>query len=253
MRISANGIGTNYALEGPGDAPVVVLSHSLAANMSSGRPRCRPSRRLSRPPFRHAGHGGTDVPDGPYSLSFLPRTVIPPHPLLKIRRSPLSAFAIGGMIGRLWLFLSRTMRSLVLCERRAGPVPELKLVWDKRIEYGPDHRHRPRSVEPTDRALVQGAFRRNEAGPCRSGARHDPGGPDPARLIGFVHAISPRPDRSPRRHPGPYPGHRREETPPPRCRLPGGSGTDRRSGARHSEGGRPPSERGARPKPLIEP
>ena len=34
MRIDANGISIHYSIEGPDDGPVVVLSHSLAANLS---------------------------------------------------------------------------------------------------------------------------------------------------------------------------------------------------------------------------
>ena len=34
MKITANGIGIRYELEGPEAAPVVVMSHSLAANVA---------------------------------------------------------------------------------------------------------------------------------------------------------------------------------------------------------------------------
>ena len=34
MKITANGISTNYTLDGPAGAPAVTLSHSLAADLA---------------------------------------------------------------------------------------------------------------------------------------------------------------------------------------------------------------------------
>ena len=34
MKITANGISTNYTPDGPAGAPVVTLSHSLAADLA---------------------------------------------------------------------------------------------------------------------------------------------------------------------------------------------------------------------------
>jgi 3-oxoadipate enol-lactonase len=39
MRVAANGISINYSLDGPAAAPVVTLSHSLAANLAMWEPQ----------------------------------------------------------------------------------------------------------------------------------------------------------------------------------------------------------------------
>ena len=39
MKIEANGIQINYELSGKSDAPVVMLSHSLACNMAMWNPQ----------------------------------------------------------------------------------------------------------------------------------------------------------------------------------------------------------------------
>ena len=42
MKITANGISMNYALDGPAGAPVVTLSHSLATDLSMWAPQLKP-------------------------------------------------------------------------------------------------------------------------------------------------------------------------------------------------------------------
>ncbi|HVQ77598.1 MAG TPA: hypothetical protein VMT79_18900 [Candidatus Binatia bacterium] len=68
MKIDTNGIATRYELEGPADAPVVTLSHSLAANLHlwDAQVAARAGRyRVLRYDIR--GHGGPAVPEGPYT------------------------------------------------------------------------------------------------------------------------------------------------------------------------------------------
>ena len=41
MKITANGISVNYTLDGPAGAPVVMLSHSLATDLSMWDPQMK--------------------------------------------------------------------------------------------------------------------------------------------------------------------------------------------------------------------
>jgi len=69
MKATANGITTQYELEGPANAPVVTLSHSLAANLhlwDAQAAALRGRYRVLRYDIR--GHGGSDVPPAPYTL-----------------------------------------------------------------------------------------------------------------------------------------------------------------------------------------
>ncbi len=55
MKITANGITMNYTLDGPASAPVVTLSHSLAADLSMWDPQMADAHRaLPRAALRHA-------------------------------------------------------------------------------------------------------------------------------------------------------------------------------------------------------
>jgi 3-oxoadipate enol-lactonase len=69
MKVDANGIATRYELEGPADAPVVALSHSLAANLhlwDAQAAALADRYRVLRYDIR--GHGGSAAPAGPYTL-----------------------------------------------------------------------------------------------------------------------------------------------------------------------------------------
>ena len=72
MKISANGISMNYTLDGPADAPVVTLSHSLATTLAMWEPQLKAlTARWRVLAYDTRGHGGTDAPQGGYSLDLL--------------------------------------------------------------------------------------------------------------------------------------------------------------------------------------
>ena len=74
MRTIASGITTQYRLEGPPSAPVVTLSHSLAANLhrwDAQAAALKDRYRVRRYDIR--GHGGSEVPPGPRPLDSLAR------------------------------------------------------------------------------------------------------------------------------------------------------------------------------------
>lgn len=70
LKIDTHGIATGYELEGPAAAPVVTLSHSLAANLlrwdAQGAARADRYRALR---YDIRGHGGPPVPAGPCTLA----------------------------------------------------------------------------------------------------------------------------------------------------------------------------------------
>jgi 3-oxoadipate enol-lactonase len=72
MKIEANGIRINYELSGKKDAPVVVLSHSLACSMVMWDPQLdllEAHFRVLR--FDTRGHGDSDAPQESYTLEQL--------------------------------------------------------------------------------------------------------------------------------------------------------------------------------------
>src|SRR2546427_12882396 len=72
MNVTANGIRMHYALEGPAGAPVVTLSHSLAARLEMWEPQVKAlAGRWRGLRYDTRGHGGSDAPTGPYKLGQL--------------------------------------------------------------------------------------------------------------------------------------------------------------------------------------
>ena len=71
MKADINGVAINYSLEGPEDAAVVMMSHSLMCTgaMWEAQMASLTGYRVLRVDTR--GHGGSDAPDGPYSLEGL--------------------------------------------------------------------------------------------------------------------------------------------------------------------------------------
>jgi 3-oxoadipate enol-lactonase len=135
MKTTANGIMTQYELEGPPSAPVVTLSHSLAANLhlwDAQAAALKDRYRVLRYDIR--GHGGSAVPPAPYTLEQMADDL---HGLLRalgIAETHFVGLSMGGLIGMtLALKFPRAVRSLVLADTTASYGPERKPMWDDRI------------------------------------------------------------------------------------------------------------------------
>ena len=74
MRTIANSITTQYQLAGPPSAPVVTLSHSLAANLRRWDAQAAALKDRYRVlHYDIRGHGGSEVPPAPHTLDSLAR------------------------------------------------------------------------------------------------------------------------------------------------------------------------------------
>ncbi len=72
MKIKANGIQMNYQLSGKEDEPVVVLSHSLGSSLAMWDPQMEIlEARYQVLRYDTRGHGGSDAPEGVYTLDQL--------------------------------------------------------------------------------------------------------------------------------------------------------------------------------------
>ena len=123
----------NYLLEGPEDAPVLVLSNSLGTALEMWDDQAHVLRgrfRLLR--YDTRGHGRSPAPPGPYAIEDLGWDVISLLDRLGIERASFCGLSVGGMTG-MWLAAEAAERieRLVLCCTSAllGP----KCVWDERI------------------------------------------------------------------------------------------------------------------------
>jgi 3-oxoadipate enol-lactonase len=135
VKLRANGLEISYELDGPAGAPVVTLSHSIAADLTmwdATLPALRDRYRVLRYDIR--GHGGSQAPSGPYTLEELADDARALLAGLAIRRTHWVGLSLGGMIGQaLALRAPELLASLVLCDTASGTPPEMKPVWNERI------------------------------------------------------------------------------------------------------------------------
>ncbi|UCD81712.1 MAG: alpha/beta fold hydrolase, partial [Desulfobacterales bacterium] len=135
MKINANGIDINYELTGRQGAPVVMLSHSLASSMVMWNPQLdslEPQFKVLRYDMR--GHGGSDAPDGAYSLELLAEDAVALLDALSIDTVHFVGLSIGGMIGQgLALNYADRLKSLTLCDTSAIMPDEAQAILQERI------------------------------------------------------------------------------------------------------------------------
>ena len=135
MIITANGIGIRHELEGPADAPVVAMSHSLAANvgMWDDQMPVLAGYRVLR--YDTRGHGGTDAPEGDYTLDQLADDFFGLLDALAIERVHFVGLSMGGMIGQTAALKDPArFRSLALCDTSSRFPGAEQALWSERME-----------------------------------------------------------------------------------------------------------------------
>jgi 3-oxoadipate enol-lactonase len=119
-------VEVHHLLEGPEEAPVLVLSNSLGTTLGmwdEQAPALNERFRLLR--YDHRGHGGSPVPPGPYRIEDLGRDVLALLDRLGVERFSFCGLSIGGIVG-MWLASEAPERveRLVLCCTSARFAPE---------------------------------------------------------------------------------------------------------------------------------
>ena len=125
------GTRLHYRIDGVRGAPVVVLSHSLGADLDMWEPQM-PALAAAYCVLRYdtRGHGQSGAPPGPYTIDDLGRDVVALLDHLDVRRVSFCGLSMGGMIG-MWLGVHASQRvaRLVLANTSAyfgppGPMNE---------------------------------------------------------------------------------------------------------------------------------
>jgi len=162
MKIHAHGITMHYELEGPESAPVVTLSHSLATDLSMWDPQTAVLKTSGFRVLRYdtRGHGGTDAPDGPYTLEQLAEDVRALLQGLGIPKTHFLGLSMGGMIAQVFALNHPDMiRSPILCDTSSRIPEEALPVWEERIRTAKQQGMAPH-VEPTMERWFTASFRR---------------------------------------------------------------------------------------------
>lgn len=128
------GLAVHYRLDGPEQAPVLVLSNSLGTTFDMWQPQLAAlGRHFRLLRYDTRGHGKTAVPPGPYRTEELVGDLLGLLDALGIARVHFCGLSMGGMIGQqLALQAPERLDRLILSNTAAtiGP-PEL---WDSRIK-----------------------------------------------------------------------------------------------------------------------
>ena len=132
--LDIDGESFHYRLDGPAEAPVLVLTHSLGTDLTLWQPQMAAFSRRFRV-LRHdcRGHGGSVVSPSGYGIERLGRDVLGLLDGLGIARAHYCGLSMGGMVG-LWLGLHAPERleRLALCNT-AARIGGAEL-WNGRIQ-----------------------------------------------------------------------------------------------------------------------
>jgi 3-oxoadipate enol-lactonase len=136
MKVEANGIEMGYDLLGPEGAPVVVLSHSLAASRRMWEPQLSAlteNYRVLRYDIR--GHGESGLGEADISLELLVADAAALLAALEFPRVHFVGLSLGGVIAQgLALARPEALLSLALCDTLARAPEGFGAMWGGRVE-----------------------------------------------------------------------------------------------------------------------
>jgi 3-oxoadipate enol-lactonase len=123
----------NYLLEGPADAPLLVLSNSLGADLSMWDAQAAEfSKRYRVLRYDNRGHGGSTQSPGPYRIDDVANDAVLLIEHVGAKSAHFCGLSLGGMVG-MWLATHKPelIQKLVLCNTSALMGP--KEFWDNRM------------------------------------------------------------------------------------------------------------------------
>ena len=136
--IDADGCPINVQIEGPENAPVLMMSNSLGTNLHMWDDQVKPFTehfRLVR--YDRRGHGKSGAPKGPYSMERLGRDVLAILDGLAIRKINWCGLSMGGMVG-MWLGANAPARLNKLILSNTSAYFADKQMWNDRLKLARD-------------------------------------------------------------------------------------------------------------------
>ncbi len=133
--IDVNGTTFHYRFDGPEHGPVVMLSNSLASDLTMWDIQIpalvEAGYRVLR--YDSRGHGQSEVTAGPYSIEMLAADAVGLMDALSLDKVHFCGLSMGGMVGQmLGAGHGDRLISLSLCATSAHIAP--REIWDERIE-----------------------------------------------------------------------------------------------------------------------
>lgn len=120
-RLDRGGFSLAWYDEGDADAPPLLLASSLGTDARMWQPNVAALTRQFRVlRFDHRGHGGSDAPAGPYSLTDLAGDALAVLDAAGVTRAHYAGISLGGLIGQyLGIHHGQRLRSLVVANTAA--------------------------------------------------------------------------------------------------------------------------------------
>ena len=135
MKVKANGISINYQVDGPDGAPWLVLSNSLATNLTMWDDQARGLGRALRVlRYDQRGHGLTEAPAGRYPFDLLIADALALMDALAIRKAHFAGLSMGGAtaLGLAQKHADRLDR-VIVCDSPCQSTPTSSQQWEERI------------------------------------------------------------------------------------------------------------------------
>jgi 3-oxoadipate enol-lactonase len=131
--IDADGCKINVQIDGPENAPALVLSNSLGTNLHMWDEQARAlsqTHRVIR--YDQRGHGKSGAPKGPYTVERLGRDVLAVLDHLKIAKANFCGLSMGGTTG-MWLARMAPDRFHKIVLSNTGARIGTQDIWNARI------------------------------------------------------------------------------------------------------------------------
>src|SRR5262249_20121286 len=135
MKVKANGIRINYQLDGSDGAPWLVLSNSLATNLTLWDEQARELGRAFRVlRYDQRGHGASEASGGRYTFDQLIADAVALMDALAITRAHFAGLSMGGATA-LGLALQHPERleKVIVCDSPCQSTPTSSQQWEERI------------------------------------------------------------------------------------------------------------------------
>ncbi len=155
---------TNYRLEGPSGAPVVALTHPLGVTLALWDDHVAAlAKRFRILRYDVRGHGGSDVPPGPYTLEQMVDDLFDLLDSLAITETHFVGVSMGGLIGMTAALMRPSrIKSLVLCDTTACYGPGVRPMWEDRIRVAESEGMTSPLVDRTMAIWFTEGFRRRQ-------------------------------------------------------------------------------------------
>jgi 3-oxoadipate enol-lactonase len=190
MKAKVNGIETNYEIHGKEGAPWLTFSHSLACSLRMWDGQIAEFKERFRIlVYDTRGHGGSEAPNGPYTLDMLAEDLRQLLSELKIKRTHYVGLSMGGMIGQVVALTDPgVFERVVLADTGHAQTPEMRKQWEERIKTAQTKGMQP-LVQPTLERWFTEPFRKSKPEVVKKIADLIQGTPVPG-YVGCCQAIS---------------------------------------------------------------